>query len=233
MKRFFTAFVVLALAYSLHQISRSKTFQLIGEMVTHGPTDRPMVALTFDDGPTDTFTPQILKTLADKNVHATFFLIGDQIQKNPAALHQIIAAGHEVGNHSFSHQRMAYVTPAFVRRELDQTDALLRTAGVTKAIPFRPPFGRKFLALPYVLRERGQKTMMWSLAPESDLGTDATAQDIAAYTIHKASAGDIILLHPMYSHRDQVRLALPAIIDGLRTKGLEPVTLAQLLNGKT
>lgn len=219
--------------FSLREIARIEDFQFFGGIVNHGPVDANYVALTFDDGPKPENTTKVIDILAQKNVKATFFLLGVLARKHPEALEKLIHAGHEIGNHSYSHKRMVFVTPRFARKELEKTDAVFRAAGYTGPIHFRPPYGNKLISLPYVLKQRNQKTMMWTFSPESDIGVNASAAEIAHYTIDKAKAGDIILLHPMYDHREEVRKALPEIIDGLRAKGLEPITLSKLLTPNT
>lgn len=232
MKKFalITAILVAIAFMALRETARSETFQFFGGLITHGPINTNLVALTFDDGPTQANTQTIIDILKEKEVTATFFLIGQAAEQNQPALKALIAAGHEIGNHSYSHKRMVFVTPEFVRWELDKTDAIIRAAGYTAPIPFRPPYGNKLFSLPYVLHQRNQSTLMWTFSPEADLGTNATASEIAHYTIKRANPGDIILLHPMYNYRIEIRKALPIIIDGLRAKGLEPAPLSRLLS---
>ena len=100
----------------------SRTFQLAGTLVSHVETDEKVVALTFDDGPTAR-TPELLATLDAADVPATFYLIGKDLAAHPEYGKQIVDAGHEIGNHSFSHRRMVFVTPGTVRDEIERTDA--------------------------------------------------------------------------------------------------------------
>ncbi|MEZ5721386.1 MAG: polysaccharide deacetylase family protein [Paracoccaceae bacterium] len=220
--------LLAALGWGTRQIGRAHEFALFGELVFHVDTDRPVVALSFDDGPTAAHTRTVLDILEDAGVTATFFLIGQEVEKNPAAASAIAAAGHEIGNHSYSHPHMVFMRPARVRAELDRTDAAIRAAGYAGPIPFRPPFGWKLVVLPRVLAAEGRPMVMWSVEPESDPGR--TAEELVAATLDAAGPGDIILLHPMYAARETTRAALPAIIAGLRAKGLEPVTVGELLS---
>ena len=117
-KRLLAAFVVLLLVlYTAWQYSRSRTHQLFGEIVPRVETEEKVVALTFDDGPT-AHVSEVLATLAAKQVKATFFLIGSEIERDPADARAIVTAGHQVGNHSWSHTRMVLKSPSFVALSL-------------------------------------------------------------------------------------------------------------------
>ncbi len=131
--------VVLGVGYALLRVADSRTFQFFGSLVDRVDTTEKIVAITFDDGPDPAGTRTILDTLKSRQVPATFFLIGREIAAHPGLAHDIAAAGHEIGNHSFSHDRMIGVTPAWVADEVEATDALIRTTGYTGEILFRPP----------------------------------------------------------------------------------------------
>lgn len=90
------------------RLVNSRTFQLFGEIVPRVETDAPLVALTFDDGPTAAFTDVVLNTLRERDVRATFFVTGHELEKNPIAGRRIVAEGHELGNHSYTHARMIF-----------------------------------------------------------------------------------------------------------------------------
>lgn len=221
------ALVVLALVgYGLLQWMNSRTFQFFGGLTNRVSTSQKLVALTFDDGPTQRVEP-LLALLREKDVRATFFLVGSDIGKSPQLARDIVQAGHQVGNHSWSHQRMVFRTPAFVRGELQKTDAAIRDAGYLGDILFRPPYGKKLLVLPWVLRQQGRRSITWDVEPESDEKTAQSSQLIAQAVLAQAQPGSIILLHPMYS--DKALEALPAVIDGLRQQGYLFVTVDGLL----
>lgn len=233
MKRFwFLILGIVALGLGLggagFALSRVPDFQLFGTLVTRVETEVPVVALTFDDGPTD-WAHEVAALLADKHVRATFFVTGREAAENPRALKALIAGGHEMGNHSYSHPRMIVMAPGRVALEIEDTDAVLRQAGYAGPIPFRPPFGKKLITLPLYLARHDRASIMWSMAPESDPAPTEDPALIAERTIQNARPGDIILLHPMYNSRAATRAALPAIIDGLRARGFALVTLSELL----
>ncbi|MCP3804466.1 polysaccharide deacetylase family protein [Allokutzneria sp. A3M-2-11 16] len=224
-----TAVVVLVLGlgtFGLYQLTNSRTYQLFGELVHRVETPEKVVALTLDDGPTD-LAPEVLRSLADLGVPATFYLNGNDLAARPHLGRQIRAAGHELGNHSYSHQRMALVGPEFVRREVEDTDRELRAAGQDGEITFRPPFGKKLWTLPSYLAEHDRVTVMWDVEPDSGTGHDAPAMVRAA--LEQTRPGSIILMHVMYPGRAPSRAALPGIVTGLRQQGYRFVTVSQLL----
>lgn len=234
MKRVLRVFVVAmallaGLIWTGHRISRLDDFQLFGTLITHVETDQPVVALTFDDGPTD-WAHEVAATLSEHDVHATFFVTGREANKNPEALAALIGAGHEIGNHSYSHPRMIFMPMARVAREIEDTDAILRASGYDGPIQFRPPFGKKLVTLPLYLERHNRASIMWSLEPEYKPEPTDDPAEIARRTIEAARPGDIILLHPMYNSRAATRAALPEIITGLRGRGFDFVTVSELLS---
>ncbi|MFE0020925.1 polysaccharide deacetylase family protein [Amycolatopsis sp. NPDC059021] len=213
--------------YALLGVAKSRTFQFFGDIASRADTAEPVVALTFDDGPDPAGTEAILDVLRQRQVPATFFLIGRDLAAHPELGRAIAAAGHEIGNHSFSHERMIGVTPGWVADEVEATDALIRATGYQGAIHFRPPNGKKLFALPHYLAEHGRTTVTWDVEPDSagTPGTDRIVED----TVAQARPGSIILLHAMYPGRDATRRAIGPIIDRLKQRGLRFVTVTQLL----
>jgi peptidoglycan/xylan/chitin deacetylase (PgdA/CDA1 family) len=96
--------------------------------------------------------------LSAEQVQATFFVIGAEFEQNMAEGRRLVAAGHEMGNHTYSHERMVLVTPSFVRQEIERSDQLIREAGYQCEILFRPPYGKKLFTLPRYLAKNGQHT---------------------------------------------------------------------------
>lgn len=210
-------------------ISRSRDFQLFGEIVKRVETTEQVVALTFDDGPTPNYTQGVLTVLAEKRVPATFFLTGREIEENPAEARAIVAAGHEVGNHSYSHSDMTLVDEGTAAREVERTDAAIRTAGYRGPIHFRAPFTKKLIGLPLYLAKHDRLTITTDVEPESYEDITADPRKIIRHVIEEAKPGSIILLHVMYESRKTSRQALTGIIDGLRAKGFRFVTVSELL----
>ena len=172
MKKLFAGFfiflvVLIIVAYSLFQVSKSRTFQFFGEIAPRVETSQKAVALTFDDGPSREKTDEILQILREENVKATFYVVGAEIEKNPGELEKIVSEGHEIGNHTFNHEKMILVSPSFVKSEIERTDQLIRKAGWTNEITFRPPFGKKLFTLPFYLSKNNPKTIIWDVEPET------------------------------------------------------------------
>ncbi|HEY0738952.1 MAG TPA: polysaccharide deacetylase family protein [Herpetosiphonaceae bacterium] len=212
-----------------YQLMNARTFQLFGTLVARAQTSGKVVALTFDDGPQPVYTEQILAILDELGIKATFFVTGSDLEQHMEEAQQIVAAGHALGNHSFSHQRMILVTPAFVRDEIERTDQLIREAGYSGEITFRPPYGKKLVALPYYLAQTDRTTVMWDVEPESDSEIAASSERITADILGKAQPGSIILLHVMFQSGQPSRDAVRDSVIGLQQAGYQFVTVPELL----
>lgn len=223
------ALVVVLSVFGLFQLSKARGYQLFGTIVPRVETSAPLVALTLDDGPTLRYTRDVLNLLDEKNVKATFFLTGKEMQETPALAADIVRRGHQVANHSFSHSNMSLMGLAKVRDEIETTDRAIRASGYQGEIYFRPPYGKKLFTLPWYLSQTGRTSITWDVEPESypDIAEDADA--IAEYVIKNAKSGSIILLHVMYRSREASRQALPKIIDGLRSRRFQFVTVSELM----
>ena len=189
---------------------------------------RKVVALTFDDGP-GPFTCEVLATLAAKDVKATFFLIGADVAAHPDEARRIVAAGHQVGNHSWSHPRLVFKSRAFIASEIERTDRAIRDAGYRGAIAFRAPYGKKLIGLPLYLARHGRPNISWDVEPNSYDDIDRSATKITAHVVERVRPGSIILLHPMYHGRQATRAAIGPIVDSLRARGYALVTVDELL----
>jgi chitin deacetylase len=223
------AALIVVGAVVLWQVSRSRTFQFFGRLVPRVNTSQKIVALTFDDGPTPEATGAILSALAQERVRATFFVTGAELEQHMAAGRQIVAAGHELGNHTYSHVRMILVTPSFVAREVERTDELIRAAGYQGEIYFRPPYAKKLFALPYYLSRTGRTSVTWDVEPDSYPEIAADADKIAAHVLAQTRPGSIIILHVMYPSRRASLQAVPQIVAGLKAQGYSFKTVSELL----
>ena len=219
---------LLLLAIATWQLSGARSFQLFGELLYRAPTSEKIIALTFDDGPVPAATDALIDMLADRGVRATFFLIGRELAARPELGRRLVAAGHELGNHSWSHQRMVFKSPAFHRRELADTDARIRAAGHTGPIHFRPPYGKRLILLPWLLSQQQRLTVMWDIEPESDPAIDGNTDAIVRHVLERVQPGSILLLHPMYPKRGATLAAVPRIIDALQADGWRFVTVEQM-----
>lgn len=219
--------VLVASLFGLSAVANARTFQFFGGLTDRVDTTAKVVALTFDDGPDPAGARQLLDALERAEVPATFYLVGRDMAKHPDLARAIASAGHELGNHTYSHERMVFVSAGFVAEEVEKTDALIRQAGYQGEITFRPPNGKKLLALPHYLDQHNRKTIMWDVEPDSDPEIDA--QRIVDVAVEHTRPGSIILLHGMYAGRDQSRLAVTPIIDRLKADGYRFVTVSELL----
>jgi peptidoglycan/xylan/chitin deacetylase (PgdA/CDA1 family) len=215
--------------WTVWTLSRSREFQLFSKLVTRVPTSMPVVALTFDDGPEPEFADQVLAVLGREGVKATFFVTGQKVRENLVEARRIVAEGHELGNHSYSHTRMIGCSYSFVQEEIEQTDKSIRLAGYEGAIHFRPPGSKRLIVLPYYLWVTGRTTIFMDIEPESYPGLAADADKIAEHVLGKTRPGSIILLHVMYASRTETIKALPRIIQGLQGEGYSFATVSQLL----
>jgi len=143
--------VVLAIAMlaGLFRLARSRTVQAFGRLVPRVETNDRVVALTFDDGPAPEPMDEVLAVLASRSVHATFFVNGASLEEYPELGRHLVAAGHELGNHTYSHDRMVLKSQAAIREQVERTDGLIRRSGQSGEILFRPPYGWKLFGLPW------------------------------------------------------------------------------------
>ncbi|GAB3316980.1 polysaccharide deacetylase family protein [Larkinella ripae] len=219
---------LLVLATLLWNVARSRTFQFFGELYPRVETTQKVVALTFDDGPTGK-TDSLLALLRDLDIRATFFVTGNDLVKRPLAGKKLVLAGHQLGNHTYSHTRMVFKTPAFTRREIEKTDSLIRRAGFRGEIVFRPPYGKKLFVLPYFLSKTGRKTILWDVEPESYAELVNNAEKITQHVLETTKPGSIILLHIMNPDRQESVKALRSLVTGLRQRGYSFKTVNELL----
>jgi peptidoglycan/xylan/chitin deacetylase (PgdA/CDA1 family) len=181
------------------------------------------VALTFDDGPSRAQTPAILETLERLGARATFFEEGRHVRGREALMRQILAAGDEIGNHSFHHP----VDPG--EGELASTQAAIRAAtGFTPCL-FRPPYGELDRAERAAALADGLQLVFWTLDSEDDAHPGVGA--IRARVVRRTEPGEIVLLHDGGHHPETVA-ALPGIVRGLERRGLRLVTVTELLGGR-
>jgi peptidoglycan/xylan/chitin deacetylase (PgdA/CDA1 family) len=182
-------------------------------------------ALTFDDGPHAQGTPAVLELLAAHEVRATFFLVGEQIERNPALAGEIIAAGHQVGVHCQRHRNLLRLTPRQAREDIERAATAIEGATGLATTLYRPPYGVLNATALRLARARGWRTLLWSHWGR-DWERGATAESIAALLTRGAGDGAVLLLHDAdhYSAEGSWRrtlAALPRILDTLAARGLQ------------
>lgn len=200
--------------------------------VAHGPTQRragpsnsPAVALTFDDGPSP-YTASILRILERERVPATFFVIGSQARGKRGLLRRMLRGGSMIANHTLTHPNVAGAG-GFAAQQIAATQSIIRRESGFKPCLFRPPYGAASTALTGVARSLGLLSILWD-ADSNDWQRPGTAR-IVANVLRRARPGSIILMHDGGGPRSQTVAALPAIIRGLRRRGLRFATVGQLL----
>ncbi len=219
--------VALLLLAGLFRVSKLTTWQMFGTIVPRVETTQKVVALTFDDGPEASTADEILSDLGD--VKATFFVCGFGMKDTPQVAPRLIAAGHEIGNHTWHHDRLVFKSPSYIASEIESTDALIRQAGWRGPILFRAPFGKKLVGLPWYLARHDRVHITWDIAPDSNGKLDENTDRIVAKVLAQARPGSIILLHPWYRGREATRHAIRPIIAGLQARGYQFVTVSELL----
>ena len=225
--------VVLTVCYLL-----IPCFDPLREVVCHGPRSarsahsERSVALTFDDGPNEPFTSQILDILKEQGVSATFFVVGKNVERFPAAVERIVREGHAVGNHTWDHRSLIGMGPASIRAEIGEWERAMEAIGLPNARLFRAPHGWKTPLLSLVLREKGYRAIGWTR------GVWDSDQPGVAVLYHRLTRrprnGEIILLHDGADaragiDRSQTVEVLPRAIQFYRSHGFRFVTLREML----
>jgi peptidoglycan/xylan/chitin deacetylase (PgdA/CDA1 family) len=194
------------------------------EFITSGPPDGNRIALTFDDGPTPGVTELILDELQRRKLHATFFMIGQRIATAPDLARRVLAEGHEVGNHTFTHPKLTTLTDEQVDVEIQKTQDIMGEALNHRAAWFRPPYGALRQNHAILLARRDLGIVLWSV--DSQDWSQPDEAKIAGTVLAETRPGSIILCHDL--HR-QTADGVGAILDGLLERGFAFATLSELL----
>jgi len=191
--------------------------------------EHPVIALTFDDGPSNTLTPKLLEILESKGVHVTFFMLGQMvIDADPAILKRMAADGDELGNHSYDHSIYTKLTDTQIREQLTKTnDAIFAAAGVYPTV-MRPPTGGSNATVLAISKDMNLPVVNWSYesCPEDWLKEHQDPAFISQYVIDNAANGHIVLLHDIHTATVD---SIAAMIDGLTAKGYRFATVSELL----
>lgn len=226
LQKFLLFAVALFFAVSL-LIKVTKFHNVFG--INRADTQEKVVALTYDDGPYPPYTNQLLDILYRYQVKATFFEIGRNIEKNPEIVPMIVAAGNELANHSYSHKDMIFKPREYLLSEIEKTDKLLQELGVKQdSISFRPPWGRRFVVLSYLLSQMHKKLIMWDVDSQ-DYEKTLTAEDIANRVIDNVRSGSIVVMHDGGGNRSKTVAATEIIVKSLHSKGYAFKTVSELL----
>jgi|GEM_PF-208790 len=224
----FLALSVLISYYEYHGFGSNEG------IIRRGPSKK-VVALTFDDGPSPEYTPLILDVLKKHNVKATFFLVGKHVKKYPDVARRILAEGHEIGNHTYSHRDLVPSTIKKLKREILQNQELIKEYLGVETRLFRPPRGIYSEAVRQFVVKNGLTMVLWSLSGIDWAGTPASL--IAKRILRYTHPGAIILLHDSGAlirseghSRINTAKALDKAIPALKERGYRFVTVSELIS---
>jgi peptidoglycan/xylan/chitin deacetylase (PgdA/CDA1 family) len=192
---------------------------------TNCRVEGPYIAITFDDGPNPVQTPRLLKMLKERGIKSTFFCVGQCVAQNPDIAQQIIAEGHEIANHSWSHPLLSKMNEAAVKDQIDRTHNVIKqTTGVTPTL-LRPPYGG------FTVRQRAWANAVWNYKiilwdVDSLDWKHRNPAKTESIIMAETKKGSIILCHDI--HKTTVD-AMPATLDALLAKGFKLVTVTELL----
>ena len=194
-----------------------------------GPRDRA-IALSYDDGPSPANTPELLEILASAGARATFFVLGSEVDAHPELAARIVAAGHELGNHSFTHVHARRLDASGLRGELERASGAIAAVAPPTRL-FRPPFGKLPRRGARVCEELGLTTVLWSV--DSGDTMRFSAARIAREVVARVEPGDIVLMHDGGDRRPRTLEATRVVLEQLARRGYSFVTVSELLAGAT
>lgn len=208
-----------------------KELEPTGYVTWEVPTNEKIMAITFDDGPDPTYTPQILKTLRQYNAEATFFMIGFRIQRNPYLIEQVLKEGHEIGNHTMNHLYARSATGQKLHNDILEGKRYLQK-WVDKPLLFRPPGGYINESVFTTATEAGYQIVLWSWHQDPRDWSNPGKDKIVDHVLNNAKSGDIVLLHDGGGDRTQTVEALQEILPALQKQGYRFVKVSELLKYK-
>ena len=179
----------------------------------------PVAYLTFDDGPIPEVTPQVLAILAKYNVKATFFMVGENIDKHPDVFRQVIEAGHSIGNHTYNHLK-GWRTPYadYMSNVAKWEEAVLRTSYIVHCTLFRPPYGKATFRQRRALHQQGYRLIYWDILTR-DYEATRTPEQMLAQIKRDLRPGSIINFHDSLKSNERMLAVLPQALDYLLSQG--------------
>lgn len=216
--------------YTLAYAEKSRwEYEEEGHVIWEVNTDEKQVALTFDDGPHPTYTPEILDVLAKYDAKATFFVIGEHAKKYSYLIERQANEGHEVANHTLTHD-YTMKTRSKLKKELEETTSIIEQITGQKTALYRPVGGRYNDLIVDTARENGYLVVMWSWHQDTEDWKRPGAKKIANKVLKGVKPGDIILFHDSGGDRSQTVRALEIILQKMQEEGYEFVTVSELVS---
>ncbi|EKD53796.1 MAG: polysaccharide deacetylase [uncultured bacterium] len=209
MKKIFFILLVYCLSFSVFAV----------DVQTMRKTALPgTVALTFDDGPTVEYTPQILAILRKYHIKATFFMVGMNAKAHPEIVRMVLADGHAINSHSMTHPMLTKLNDVELYREITEPQVVIKNIIGKKPVCLRYPYGASNEHVRSVIRENGMMPMPmgWNSFDYDRPGTDK----IVNWVLLNAHSGQVFLFHDGFEKREQTVAALPRMIEGIQKKGL-------------
>lgn len=203
-----------------------------GEAIKSHDNSLKKIALTFDDGPHPEYTEKILGVLAENEIKATFFMIGENVSRRPELVKRIAEAGHEIGNHTWSHRKTWKLDYGALLDELNRTeDAIFEACGMRPSL-FRPPDGIRSAAMATAAEQMDYKVILWTVDTR-DWERKTTKSIMTCTILNNVRSGSIILCHDFVSRSDSVTAgALAEAIPKLIAEGYDFVTVSELLDSE-
>ncbi len=235
-KGYFTVLSCLIVSFSQINVSEAAGFipdrnyyETRGDIIWEVPTKEKMIALTFDDGPNDTYTPEVLDILNEYHAKATFFLIGEHIKQFPNLARREVLEGHEIENHTFTHVVIEKMSDQEYLADISKTDKLIQTFQTSPLRLFRPPKGHLSASIIKALRKDHYEIVLWSWHQDTRDWERPGVNRIANHVIKNAHNGDIVIMHDSGGNREQTVKALKIILPTLEKQGYQFVTIRELL----
>lgn len=206
--------------------------QLYGRTFTGLPPSSRKLALTYDDGPNDPWTPRLLDVLAEHNVRATFFLLGAYVSLRPEIVLRLAQERHAIGNHSWDHPNLIFSTRRSLFEQLQRTSEVIRQVTGSEPVLFRPPFGGRRPGVMQAASSLGMTPVMWNVSCHDwDATSPASIERLAE---KKIRGGNVILLHDgghkqLGADRNHTVAATANIIRKCKERGYEFVTIPEML----
>ncbi len=211
--------------YTVLEKEEVKTFvpydQVLNEPVKNIDPNKPMIALTYDDGPTPKYTAAILDALKEHNASATFFILGSRASTAPQLLQRMILEGNEIGNHTFSHKQLTTLSKENIEEEIEHTQESIY--GITKKYPdtIRPPYGSRNEQV--MQAAKGKKIVAWTIDTED--WRSKNVESIVKKVLNEVEDGSIVLMHDLYAATAEASIILiPELIE----RGYQLVTVSEL-----